>query len=139
MSFHGIIEPETIDKLVQILNAHCDRYGIRSAGGRESVAASLMEFYERGVSDPLALVELLEREDSPDRRPLVEDGKIGRAGLQTKLGGRSWAAVQDNEGAIPCATDGDFARTRAGTGQGMGNDRPTLLKAAKMFQSRPKG
>ena len=90
MSFHGIIDPETMEMLTQILNAHCDRYGIRSPAGREFVAASLLNFYERGVADDLALVELLEREDLPDRRPVVErrqhrnNPPAGPASLQSR-------------------------------------------------------
>ena len=66
MPFPGIIELDAVEKLAKVLHAHCALHGIISAAGRESVAASLIKFYRRGITDDLALADLLEREDSSE-------------------------------------------------------------------------
>lgn len=56
--------PEDITLLRRVFEEHCRTCGIRSEAGRESVAASLMNFYRSGLRTSLELHAALDREEN---------------------------------------------------------------------------
>lgn len=68
MPFRSVLNPEDIAMLTKLLDDHCSKHGIRSAEGRESVAASLLAHYQNSIVDERELRDTIEREDDPGRR-----------------------------------------------------------------------
>jgi len=60
------LRPLDVKFLATIVRRHCERHGIVSAEGRESVAASAVKFYEAGVTAGDVLLRALAQEDDPD-------------------------------------------------------------------------
>ncbi|MGC4026610.1 MAG: hypothetical protein QM744_16580 [Mesorhizobium sp.] len=56
--------PEDIGMLRRVFEEHCDACGIHSAAGRESVATSLMSFYQSGIRSALELHAALDQEEN---------------------------------------------------------------------------
>jgi len=59
------LRPSEIDFLASIVEKHCSNCGIRSAEGRESVAASALALFENGVTTEEDMLTRLAREDDP--------------------------------------------------------------------------
>jgi len=62
------LPPSAVQFLASVTKAHCERHGIRSVEARESVAASVLAIYERGIRDELKILALLDAEDNPTHR-----------------------------------------------------------------------
>ena len=67
MPFRNAVHPEHFEMLGRVLDAHCERFGVRSAEGRESVALSLLAHFQRGVSDEDDLTAIIADENHPGR------------------------------------------------------------------------
>lgn len=65
MPFRSVLRPNAIAMLTRLLDDHCSKHGIRSAEGRESVAASLVALYQTSTADERELRDTIEREDDP--------------------------------------------------------------------------
>jgi hypothetical protein len=63
----GALKPAAVRFLASIVDRHCSAFGIRTAEGRESVAASTLVHYQRGVTAEQELLEILAREHDPSR------------------------------------------------------------------------
>lgn len=85
MPFRSVINPSEVAMLTRVFNQHCNSYGIRGEESRESVAASLISHFQRGMTNETKLLEALADEDAPDnirsweqagkRRPSSEPGR----------------------------------------------------------------
>lgn len=75
MPFKNAAKPHEVAMLARVLTAHCARYGIRSAEGRDSVALSLFTHFQRGVIDEDQLAEIIEKEDHPDQTSWSPPGR----------------------------------------------------------------
>lgn len=67
MPFRNAVHPEHFDMLCRVLDAHCERFGIRSVEGRESIALSLLAHFQRGVTSEEDLTVIIADENHPGR------------------------------------------------------------------------
>lgn len=77
----GVLKPAAVRRLAAIVDRHCDMHGIRSREGRESVAASALAHYQRGVNIDEQLLEILALEDDPLRHLRQQPKTSGGSGL----------------------------------------------------------
>lgn len=75
MAFRSVIEPEAVDMLRRLFEQHCLDNRITSKEDRDSVAGSLLRFYQDGPLDEDELRHMLDRQDNPDlKRQFAQHG-----------------------------------------------------------------
>jgi hypothetical protein len=67
MPSSGALTPAEMSLLATVIDRHCWAHGIRSAVGREAVAASALAYFQGGATSEDDLLELLARDTDDDR------------------------------------------------------------------------
>jgi hypothetical protein len=65
MGIESIIEPSSLSMLARVLESHCGKHGILLQEARDSVAVSVIEFYQCGYHREEDLLNMLEEQDRP--------------------------------------------------------------------------
>lgn len=61
------MRPSEVDFLAGVVAKHCSKFGIRDPDGKDSVAASAVVHFQRGVTTEDELLSIQACEDDPSR------------------------------------------------------------------------
>lgn len=65
MPFRNVVDADAVAMLVRVLDTYCVRHGVTDEENRQSLAASILWHYQRGMEDEQLLAEFLEHWKPP--------------------------------------------------------------------------